>query len=71
MNQCIICSNDIDNKYEMCWSCLQKLKKNETTHLTTLTCTNCKLSMYSMEWPGNLCCSCYSYSQAKKRGENV
>ncbi|MFW9972325.1 MAG: hypothetical protein ACFFDF_19220 [Candidatus Odinarchaeota archaeon] len=67
MNSCKICMKEIDDKYKYCWNCNLKRQKEAKSHLETFTCAICKKIMYSMKWPGVLCCSCYSYSQSKKK----
>ncbi len=67
MNLCKICNKEIDDIYEYCWNCNLNKQKDSKSHLETFTCSICKQTMFSMKWPGTLCCNCYSYSQSRKR----
>ena len=66
MNFCKECGKIIDDKYEYCWDCNERIKHESEKHLETFTCANCHQTMHSMIWPGNLCCNCYSYCIAKQ-----
>ena len=66
MNKCKTCGKTIDEKYEYCWTCNEKMKKIDRKRLQTFTCSVCGQTMHSMIWPGKRCCCCYAYRRSPK-----
>jgi len=38
MGICKVCKKVIDDKYKMCYGCLEEYKKKNASHLTTFPC---------------------------------
>ena len=71
MGICKICKKEINDKYETCYTCLEKYKNSSYSRLTTFICKGCGISMHSMKWPGHLCCNCYSYKQKREKKKGI
>ena len=69
MGYCIVCKRQINDKYEMCYSCLEKHKNDSPSRLMTFICKGCGHNVHSMKWPGHLCCNCYNHIKKLKREE--